>query len=530
MIHTAGTPTFSPERELERDIGAVLVPEVRVAGTIASPTEIVPSADYLRRFPPAGLVAFGRTPAGAVSPARLLRAVRAQLAEFGEALPFACCDLEQGAGLHFPEATRLPPALALAAAALGARKPEAGLQWLRRAGELTGREARALGVELVLAPVADVNTARDNPIIAVRSFGDDPKRAGSLARAWLEGLQAAGAGGSAKHFPGHGDTSQDSHIEIARVTRDRAGLWEIELAPFRELCQAGVDTIMVGHLDVQALTGERGLPATLSSRVIQEVLRGELGFRGVVLSDAMNMGALAREGWRYARAVEAGCDGLLCPHDPRAAAEELLLALSEGRLSRERLAAAARSMRELARRLLAQPVPAAPRHGSVGEFSSAEVRADLATELAAASLVRSPAPWPWRRGKPCEIGLQAPDHPAAEARRELSRLREELARDASPAGVVLPVICEVRAFHGGYGLTATELERLLERIAELRRLGWKVGVVWFGSPQTLPQSLWEDPEVPVLLAHAPTPPMFAAVGRWLAGQVEAGGSLPASLG
>ncbi|MEO6710833.1 MAG: glycoside hydrolase family 3 N-terminal domain-containing protein, partial [Planctomycetota bacterium] len=277
-------------RAIELDIGAVLVPEVRVAGTISSPSEVSPPADYLLRFPPAGVVVFGRTPAGAVSPVRMLRALRAKLVANGEREPFACCDLEQGAGLHFPEGTRLPPALALAAAALGARTPGQGVALLRAAGELTAREARACGIELVLAPVADVNTARDNPIIAVRSFGENPERAGRMARAWLEGLRAGGAAGCAKHFPGHGDTSQDSHIELAKVLRDERGLREIELAPFRELCFAGVETVMIGHLDVPAMTGEPGLPATLSSRVIQGVLREELRFRGCVLSDAMDMG------------------------------------------------------------------------------------------------------------------------------------------------------------------------------------------------------------------------------------------------
>ncbi len=518
------------EREIELDIGAVLVPEVRVAGTIASPTEILPDPEYLLRFPPAGVVAFGRTPAGAVSPVKLLRTLRAAMRAKGESEPFACCDLEQGAGLHFTEGTRLPPALALAAAATGARTPAQGIALLRAAGELTAREARACGIELVLAPVADVNTARDNPIIAVRSFGDDPKRAGRLARAWLEGLRAGGAAGCAKHFPGHGDTSQDSHIELARVSRDEQGLREIELVPFRELLHAGVETVMVGHLDVPAMTGERGLPATLSERAITGVLRGELGFTGAVLSDAMNMGALAQEPRRYARALTAGCDGLLCPHDPHAAAAELLAAVASGELSRERLAQAASTMRALRDELRSRSIAPRPLHSQVGENSPLEARATFAADLGAAALVASPASWPWRRGKSCEVGMSEPELPTPEARRQIALLREALAQDSSPAGVVLPVVCEVRAFHGGYGLTETEITSLLERVADLRRLKWPVGLIWFGSPQTLPRNLWEDPNLPIVLAHAPTPPMFAAVRAWLQGKIEAGGSLPASLG
>jgi len=518
------------EREIERDIGAVIVPELRVAGTIASPSEILPAPDYLRRFPPAGIVVFGRTPGGAVSPVKLLRALRASLAALGESEPFACCDLEQGAGLHLPEGTRLPPALALAAAALGARTPEQGVALLRAAGELTAREARACGIELVLAPVADVNTARDNPIIAVRSFGDDPLRAARMARAWLEGLRAGGAAGTAKHFPGHGDTSQDSHIELARVLRDERGLREIELLPFRELCLAGVETVMVGHLDVPAMTGEPGLPTSLSHRAITGVLRGEMGFSGTVLSDAMNMGALAQQPWRYARALAAGCDALLCPHDPQAAATELLAALAEGHLERGRLAVAARRMRALRDDLRSRAPSPRPVHSAVGEHTPTEARTSFATDLAAAGLVESKQRWPWRRGKPCEVGIPEPDVLSVEARRQISLLREALAHDASPVGVLLPVVCEVRAFQGGYGLSQSEISRLLERVADLRRLGWPVGLAWFGSPQTLPSALWNDPELAILLAHAPTPPMFAAVRSWLEGRVEAGGSLPAEIG
>jgi hypothetical protein len=364
----------------------------------------------------------------------------------------------------------------------------------------------------------------------VRSFGEEPLRAGRMARAWLEGLHAGGAAGCAKHFPGHGDTAQDSHIELAKVARDEKGLREIELVPFRELSQAGVDTVMIGHLDVPALTGERGLPATLSSRAIGGVLRAELGFQGVVLSDAMNMGALAREPWRDARAIAAGCDGLLCPLDPVASAKELLAAVADGILERERLARAAAAMRALRDRSRAALVPDRPVHVPLDPSASSEARMSFATELAAASLVESPAKWPWRRGKPCEIGLSEPETPTPEARRQIALLREALARDATPAGVVLPVLCEVRAFQGGYGLSATELSALVARIAELRRLGWPVGVVWFGSPQTVPRRLWEDGAQAILLAHAPTPPMFAAVRGWLEGRLTAGGSLPASLG
>jgi beta-glucosidase-like glycosyl hydrolase len=524
----------SAERELELDIGAVLLPEVRVGGTVVSTEEIVPSPEYLERFPPAGVLAFGRTPTGAVSPTKLLAAVRARCAQAGVPSPFACSDLEQGAGLHFAEGTRLPPALALSAAANGdKRSPEHGLRWIRSSGAITAREARALGVELVLAPVADVNTRRHNPIIAVRSFGDECGLAAERARAYLEGLHLGGAGGCAKHFPGHGDTSQDSHLELALVSRDEKGLREIELTPFRALIEAGVDCVMVGHLDVPSLTRARGMPASLSSLVVQECLRAELGFRGAVLSDAMNMGALSRDTRNYARALVAGCDGLLLPHHNGEAATALLRSVERGELPRERLAEAARSMRELRSSLFAREAKLAngdqlaPQAGEKADFAE---RAGFARELAGAALVTSPFPWPWKLGATCEIGMPFPETAGAEARAAVARLRERVAWGSTPAGVVIPVVCEVRAWAGGYGLSQGQFLELEERIRSYRSLGWPVGLCWFGSPQSLPSAWWEDPQLPILLAFAPTPPMFEAVGSWLEGQLRAGGSLPSALG
>jgi beta-glucosidase-like glycosyl hydrolase len=495
---------------LERCVGAVLVPEVRVGGTIVGPDPVAPDAAYLRRFPPAGVIAFGRTPQGAKSPAPLLSRLRAACAE----PPFAACDLEQGAGLHFPDATRLPPALAIAAAELG--DPRARLA--HRAGALTGREARARGVELVLAPVCDVNTRRDNPIIAVRSFNADPQRSALLVATWLDGLHAGGAGGCAKHFPGHGDTREDSHLELARVERDADGFRAIDFVPFAAAIARGVESVMVAHVDAPPITGEPGLPATLSRRAIVEVLRGELGFGGAVLSDAMNMGALAAFGARHARALAAGCDGLLCPADPLAAAEEILAAVERGELARERLEDAARRMGELRAALFAR----AP---------STDADESLAPRLAAAALVRSTARWPWKPGAPVEVLAPFPDGGAdvgPEARAAIHDLRRELVAPTGAAAALVPVVAEVRAFGGRYGLTPEELAQLDRKLDDLEGLGWKVALAWFASPQSLPESWWRRRAI--LLAFAPTPPMVRAVADFLAGRARAGGSLPVRLG
>jgi beta-glucosidase-like glycosyl hydrolase len=516
-------------RTIERWVGAVLAPEVRVAGTIASATEVLPSRAYLERFPPAIVTAFGRTPAGAGALAELLARLRGTCAELGVPPPAAAVDLEQGAGLHFRGATRLPPALALASAACGDTDERDELDWIWAAGELTAREARAAGAELVLAPVADVNTERDNPIIATRSFGDRPSEAAARAVALLEGLRAGGAGACAKHFPGHGDTSQDSHVELPAVRGDARRLRERELVPFERLVAHGSDCVMIAHLDVPALTGEAGLPSTLSRAVIEEVLRGELGFRGTVVSDAMNMGALERFSPRYVRALAAGCDVLLCPHDPLAAAEELLAAAGTPALPLERLRQAAE--RALALRESLRSRPTSP--------VSAADAARLAERLAERALRTSREHWPLGPN-PRVGGVRLLESiPAAETPEFtalLASLRGELASLAGDLDVQ-PVFCEARAGRGRYGLSADERERLRALTAEAARGGRPLALLWFGSPQSLDRAVWEAGEVPVLLALAPTPPLVAAAGSFIAALLARGGAagpkarrLPAALG
>lgn len=488
---------MTDRRTLERLIGSVLAPEVRVAGTVAAPNAIVPSREYLERFPPALVVAFGRTPRGAVSPTPLLERLHATCAELGNSAPLVACDLEQGAGLHFAEGTRFPPALALASAASEEHGADA-LDWIRAAGECTGAEARALGVDVVLAPVADVNVERDNPIIAVRSFGDDARAAAERALAYALGVHAGGAATCAKHFPGHGNTRRDSHLELPSVARDAATLCAVELEPFRRLVQHGVDSVMVAHLDVPALSGAPGLPTTLSHRVITEILRGKMGFTGVVLSDAMNMGALAAFEPRYARALAAGCDALLCPHDPWLAAEELSRAVGDGSLALERLAQAAERV---------EAWRAARCTVKAGAWS-ADWSRSLAAELAFRAL-RISGPWPAPSSE-CAIRVldPVPGCETEEVRDQVELLRARLNRIPG-AFDVQPVVCEARAGRGRYGLTAEEIAALSLASGRTRLL------LWFGSPQSVPEALWAGASPTVLLALAPTPPCFAAAARAL---------------
>ncbi len=213
---------------------------------------------------------------------------------------FAGCDQEGAWAVLSAQATRGPGNMALGAT------PPAQVEAMYT---VFGRELRALGIAADLAPVSDVNSNPRNPIIGARSFGQDPRRVAAAAAAAVRGLHAGGTRACAKHFPGHGDTAADSHRGLATVTRSREEIRHIDLAPFRAAIQAGADLVMTAHLLYPAF--DREWPATLSPNILQGLLRRELGFGGVILTDSFSMGAIRRV---YApaeaavRALNAGAD------------------------------------------------------------------------------------------------------------------------------------------------------------------------------------------------------------------------------
>ncbi|MCP3781935.1 glycoside hydrolase family 3 protein [Micromonospora sp. A3M-1-15] len=218
-----------------------------------------------------------------------------------------------------------------------------------------GAELAAVGVTLNYAPDADVNSNPANPVIGVRSFGADPALVARHTAAWVRGLQAGGVAACAKHFPGHGDTRVDSHHDLPRIGGDRARLDAVELAPFRAAVAAGAQAVMTGHLLVPALDPE--LPATLSPLILGRLLREELGFGGVVVTDAVEMRAVAdRYGFAGAavRALAAGADAICVggeratEADARELRDAIVAAVVSGDLPEERLAEAAKRVGQLA--------------------------------------------------------------------------------------------------------------------------------------------------------------------------------------
>lgn len=249
-------------------------------------------------------------------------------------------DLETGPYMRLrPGGTNVPPAMAMGAA---------GSESLARAaGELTGVEARAVGIHMTLGPVLDVNSNPANPIINVRSFGEDPEQVARLATAWIQGARSAGLQTAGKHFPGHGDTEVDSHLGLATISGDLDRLAAVELLPFHHAIVGGMDGVLAGHIAVPAVDGAGAGPATLSPGVIQNLLREQMGFDGFVITDAFNMGAITE---RYSieeasiRALLAGVDVLLQPPGTASVIDAIAEAVRSGRLPQERLDSAARRM------------------------------------------------------------------------------------------------------------------------------------------------------------------------------------------
>jgi len=272
--------------------------------------------------------------------------LQAAAAEAGHVPLLVAADFEWGADFRIGGAVPYPTAMAI-----GAAGDPAAAEWMGRA---SARDARALGVHWIFAPVADVNINPRNPVINVRSFGENPQHVSDMVAAFVRGVQDAGALATAKHFPGHGDTSVDSHVDVPVLRADSQRLQAVELTPFRAAIEAGVASIMTAHLAVPALTAEEDLPATLSSAVLTDLLRLQLNFTGLVVTDAMEMGGIDRHWWSGQAAVKAlaaGADMILLPPFPGAVRAAIVRGVENGELPAARLEAAVRRVLEAKARL-----------------------------------------------------------------------------------------------------------------------------------------------------------------------------------
>ena len=258
-------------------------------------------------------------------------------------------DMENGPGMRLGNIYALPSLLPQGGGtvfppvmALGATGSE---DLAYKLGQVLGTEARAIGVHLAFGPVLDVNSNPLNPIINTRSFGENPQLVAHLAQAYIRGARSNGLLTTGKHFPGHGDTDVDSHLDLPTIHADRAYLDSVDLPPFRAAVSEGIDAIMTAHIAVVGVEGANAGPATLSPRFMTGILRDEMHFGGVLFTDAMTMGGVAK---RYGAteplimALEAGADVLLMPHSVPDAITTVVDAVKSGRLSESRIDASAR--------------------------------------------------------------------------------------------------------------------------------------------------------------------------------------------
>lgn len=313
--------------ELEYLIGQKLLFAFR--GKESLPPEIIHS---FKKYHPSGISLFRSLNMGTPVQVKALTEALQQLARELKLPPFIIAtDQEGGQLMAFGDGTPLPGNMALGAT----RSAELA----RQAGEVLGREMAALGINVNYAPCADVNINPQNPVVGIRSFGEDPNLVGELAAAMVEGIQSQGVAATVKHFPGHGDTASDSHHGLGTVPHSRERLHAVELTPFRSAFKADAKLVMTAHLGITSIDGDDAPPATLSSNIINGLLRRNLGCAGVVITDAMDMhairqGELLRED--SLRAAQAGADLLLMTSDPQdhaRAYEALLQGAHDGLLS-----------------------------------------------------------------------------------------------------------------------------------------------------------------------------------------------------
>ncbi len=298
-------------------------------GKEAPSPEIV---EAFKKYHPSGISLFRSFNIGTLAQVRDLSDSLQRLArDLGLPRLLIATDQEGGQLMAVGDGTPLPGNMALGAT----RSPELA----RKAGEVLGRELSALGVNVNYAPCADVNINPQNPVVGVRSFGEDPALVGELTSAMIEGIQSQGVAATVKHFPGHGDTASDSHHRLGTVPHSLERLRAVELPPFVAALKADVKLVMTAHLGITSIDGPDAPPATLSPNIINGLLRRDLGFDGVVITDAMDMKAIRQgEALREEslRAAQAGADLLLVTSDPQdqtRAFEGLTQAIQTGQLS-----------------------------------------------------------------------------------------------------------------------------------------------------------------------------------------------------
>nr|WP_306978351.1 glycoside hydrolase family 3 protein [Alkalibacillus salilacus] len=380
------------ELSIEEKLGQMLMPDFRNYDGEAV-TEMLPEIEQLvKEYHLGGVILFAENVQGTEQTARLVHDYQQASEKFGLMMTI---DQEGGIVTRLQSGTDFPGNMAL-----GATRSE---DMAYDVGQAIGREIGSLGINTNFAPVMDVNNNPDNPVIGVRSFGGDPDLVADLGIAYTEGLQSTGVAATAKHFPGHGDTDVDSHLGLPEVPHDRERLEEVELAPFQQAMEAGVDMIMTAHVTFPQIdntkvtsrkTGEEvTLPATLSHKVLTELMREDMGYDGIITTDAMNMNAITDHFGTVdaaIRAVKAGSDIVLMPVGLEEVADGLLTAIDDGEIAEERIESSVERILSLKieRGIIRQenPTPIEDKIANATEIVGADEHQQLEQEVANQSI------------------------------------------------------------------------------------------------------------------------------------------------
>lgn len=443
-------------------------------------------------------------------------------------------DAEWGLGMRLDQSLSFPHQIAL-----GAIRND---QMIYDMGRDLGEQCRRLGIHMNFAPCVDVNVEPANPVIGFRSFGSDPDLVGRKARAYMDGLQDAGILAVAKHFPGHGDTNVDSHMDLPVLPHSIDRLEQVELPPFRHLIKHGVSAIMPGHLSVPALDREPNVGATISAPIVKELLRHHLSFQGLSVTDALDMKGVTRHfppGEIELRAFRAGNDMLLFPSDVRVAILRLEKALEAGEIDLEDLET--RCRRVLAAKAWAGAhEESVPSHDNLHQDLHQKESIELIQKLHAGSLTWTTQP-AQREVKKAVAFMNLEGGPDELKHHQLSKNNTtDLAflQTLEEEGLVTTVIREgeavdtveseswILSIHGlavkakqKFGLTETAITTINQLIAE-----GPSAIVLFASPFVMNHlSGWEG--IPVLHAFQQSIPAQEAAAAVILGNAEAPGSL-----
>jgi beta-N-acetylhexosaminidase len=459
-------------------------------------------------------------------------------------------DFETGVGFRMSGGTSFPRQMAMGAAG--------DERLVHEKARITALEARAIGVHVIFAPVADVNNNPRNPVINTRSYGEDPARVAALVAAYLDGAREGGVIATLKHFPGHGDTDVDSHLGLPVITFDRQRLEKLELVPFRHAIGRGAEAVMAAHIELPALDARDATPATFSAPILNDLLRHDLGFKGLVYTDSMSMDAVKRlesPDEAAVRAVLAGADQVLHSPDPAAAFGGLKRAVADGRISRARLdESVARLLRAKAslhlhqRRLVdldAVPAVVGRRaHQAVAQQASARsitlirderqqvpLRVSRDGSILYLSVLDYPAGWqiaaPSRTFIP-ELKKRWPDVTSIEVSDRTSLSELDLVRAIAPRYAAILASVFVRANSGSGRLDlAPEVVRLLQDLSRTAtRAGTPFITTFFGNPYVAAAA----PELPtVLLTYDFYDMAEASAVSAIAGESHISGRLPVTL-